>query len=159
MFARIRQVIDLEALARHRGSVFGAINHPSSSGASSSTPSSDNADSTRDNADSTSDNADSTSVDSTSVNDIVDAPYRQPTCEQMENALALEWAALDPNRPVWLEDESRAIGAVRVPDAVFAQVHFWGGGRKSRKNNTLTVPVPQFIQSSCDYKIQVEYKH
>jgi tRNA 2-selenouridine synthase len=86
-------VIDLEALARHRGSVFGAINHPST-GASSSEE----------------------------VNDSVDAPYRQPTCEQMENALAVEWAALDPNRAVWLEDESRAIGAVRVPDAVFAQV-------------------------------------
>ena len=66
---RGHQVIDLEALARHRGSVFGAINQPSTPGTQ-------------------------TGADA----GIVDTAYRQPTCEQMENDLALEWAALDPNR-------------------------------------------------------------
>lgn len=69
------QVIDLEALAHHKGSSYGAIG---------------------------------------------EAP--QPTTEHFENLL---WQALnlcDPERPIWLEDESLMIGRVKIPDAFFAQM-------------------------------------
>jgi tRNA 2-selenouridine synthase len=43
----------------------------------------------------------------------------QPTTEQFENNLASLWLALDPQKPVWLEDESRNIGRVILPDLLF----------------------------------------
>ena len=73
--AQDQQIIDLEGLARHRGSVFGGLG-------------------CRD----------------------------QPTQQQFENTLALQWHALDPHRPVWIEDESRHIGAMSVPNALFDQM-------------------------------------
>ncbi|MBF2048313.1 MAG: tRNA 2-selenouridine(34) synthase MnmH [Leptolyngbya sp. IPPAS B-1204] len=69
------QVIDLEGLANHRGSSFGALGLPP-----------------------------------------------QPSNEQFENLLALQWAKLDPNQPVWIEAESRRIGLCRIPEAVFQQM-------------------------------------
>ncbi|NJO78403.1 MAG: tRNA 2-selenouridine(34) synthase MnmH [Cyanobacteria bacterium RM1_2_2] len=74
--AQGEQVIDLEALAHHRGSSFGALGLPP-----------------------------------------------QPTTEQFENQIALQWAKLDPQRPVWLEAESRGIGQCRIPEAVFHQMN------------------------------------
>lgn len=62
------QVIDLEALARHKGSVFGGLNMP-----------------------------------------------QQPTTEQFENDLFEEIRTLDLARPVWIEDESIAIGKIFLP--------------------------------------------
>ncbi|MDX1548690.1 MAG: tRNA 2-selenouridine(34) synthase MnmH [Rhodothermales bacterium] len=69
------QVLDLEALANHQGSVFGHLGRPA-----------------------------------------------QPTQEQFENELAVRWRALDPARPVWIEDESRRLGRVVVPAALWAQM-------------------------------------
>jgi len=46
----------------------------------------------------------------------------QPTQQQFENDLALQWRALAPHRPVWIEDESRRIGDVGVPGALFNQM-------------------------------------
>lgn len=43
----------------------------------------------------------------------------QPTNEQFENLLFEEWSKLDPSKPVWLEDESRSIGAVGQPPVFF----------------------------------------
>lgn len=43
----------------------------------------------------------------------------QPTTEQFENDLFREWMALDPDRPVWLEDESRNIGKVFIPQQLW----------------------------------------
>ncbi len=62
------QVLDLEGLARHKGSAFGGLG---------------------------------------------EAP--QPTVEQFENLLHREWAATDPGRRVWVENESRSIGRVFIP--------------------------------------------
>jgi tRNA 2-selenouridine synthase len=69
------QVIDLEAIANHKGSAFG---------------------------------------------DIGQAP--QPSSEQFENDLAAEWLKLDAHRQLWLEDESRSIGTVTIPDPVFLKI-------------------------------------
>ncbi|MCK8491548.1 tRNA 2-selenouridine(34) synthase MnmH [Spirosoma sp. RP8] len=69
------QVIDLEKLAHHKGSSYGAIGQP-----------------------------------------------RQPTTEQFENSLFSQWRQLDPNRRIWLEDESRSIGSCFVPMALWQQM-------------------------------------
>jgi tRNA 2-selenouridine synthase len=66
------QVIDLEALANHKGSSFGAL-----------------------------------------------GMNPQPTQEQFENALAEVLMALDPELPVWVEFESRTIGRLVLPEALF----------------------------------------
>lgn len=72
---RGEQVIDLEALANHRGSAFGALDQP-----------------------------------------------KQPSNEQFENTLAVAWAALDTERRVWLEDESRNIGRCFLPDSFWMRM-------------------------------------
>ncbi|HEY9640832.1 MAG TPA: tRNA 2-selenouridine(34) synthase MnmH [Coleofasciculaceae cyanobacterium] len=69
------QVLDLEALAGHRGSSYGALGLPP-----------------------------------------------QPSNEQFENEIAVQWAALDCQKPVWIEAESKRIGQCRIPDALFAQM-------------------------------------
>lgn len=63
-----QQVIDLEGLAKHRGSVFGGI-----------------------------------------------PGEPQPTVEQFENNLFLQWRRLNPDLPIWIEGESQAIGSVNIP--------------------------------------------
>lgn len=68
-------VLDLEGLASHKGSAFGAIGQPA-----------------------------------------------QPTQEQFENNLAAALAALPADVPVWVEDESRQIGRLTIPPALFAQL-------------------------------------
>src|SRR5690606_39195657 len=63
------QVLDLEGIANHKGSSFGAIGLP-----------------------------------------------QQPTVEQFENLMAEQLIRFDPALPVWVENESRRIGAVIIPD-------------------------------------------
>ena len=69
------QVVDLEGLACHKGSVFGALGQPA-----------------------------------------------QPTNEQFENNLYARWSGLDLSCVVWMEDESRMIGRVTMPDPVVEQI-------------------------------------
>jgi tRNA 2-selenouridine synthase len=70
-----QQVLDLERLAFHRGSVFGGLGQP-----------------------------------------------HQPTNEQFENAIYSEWEKFDPGKHLWIEDESRIIGRVSIPDPLFDQM-------------------------------------
>jgi tRNA 2-selenouridine synthase len=51
----------------------------------------------------------------------IDQPF-QPTTEQFENNLFAAMQALDPLRPVWIEDESNAIGRVNIPKPLFVQM-------------------------------------
>ena len=69
------QVIDLEGLACHKGSAFGALGEDP-----------------------------------------------QPTTEHFANLLYDEWRKLDKNAPVWLEDESRNIGTVFMPESFYANM-------------------------------------
>jgi len=69
------QVIDLEGLANHKGSAFGALGQ-----------------------------------------------HTQPTSEYFSNLLFDRWRSVDSGRPVWLEDESRNIGSVFMPDPFYAQI-------------------------------------
>ena len=68
-------VLDLEGLAHHKGSAFGAIGQPV-----------------------------------------------QPTQEQFENNLAAALAQLPADAPIWVEDESRQIGRLTIPPALFGQL-------------------------------------
>ncbi len=71
------QVIDLEKIANHRGSAFGALGLPA-----------------------------------------------QPSNEYFENLLAEEWQKLDADRVCWLENESRSIGSIKLPEAVYDSIRF-----------------------------------
>ena len=66
------QVIDLERLANHKGSAFGALGQ-----------------------------------------------LPQPTTEQFANNLFAEWRQLKNELPLWVEDESRNIGSVFMPDTFY----------------------------------------
>ncbi|HXV98610.1 MAG TPA: tRNA 2-selenouridine(34) synthase MnmH, partial [Anaerolineae bacterium] len=45
----------------------------------------------------------------------------QPTVEHFENLLAWKLKDMDIGQPIWIENESRFIGKVRIPDALFNQ--------------------------------------
>ncbi len=90
--ARGQQVLDLEALAQHKGSAFGAIGQKP-----------------------------------------------QPGTEQFENLLFTALRQLDPAQPIWVEDESRMVGRVKLPDPFFARL----------RNSPLTfvdMPLPQRVE-------------
>ncbi len=70
-----QQVINLEGLANHKGSAFGAIGQKA-----------------------------------------------QPSTESFENLLFEELKKLNPNHPIWVEDESKSIGSVFIPDELFGQM-------------------------------------
>jgi tRNA 2-selenouridine synthase len=46
----------------------------------------------------------------------------QPSTEQFENNLFKHWFKLDPRKPIWIEDESKSIGSVSIPDEIFLQM-------------------------------------
>jgi len=69
------QVLDLEAIASHRGSSYGSLGLPP-----------------------------------------------QPTNEQFENEIAVQWAKFDPDSPIWIEAESKRIGTCRIPELLFQQM-------------------------------------
>lgn len=73
--ARGEQIIDLEALACHKGSVFGGLGQP-----------------------------------------------EQPQVEQFENDLFTQLAQMDLHRPIWIEDESNAIGRVFIPHPFWERI-------------------------------------
>ncbi len=81
------QVIDLEGLANHKGSAFGALGQ---------------------------------------------GP--QPTTEHFENLLWDTIDRLDPNKVIWIEDESRHVGSCRIHDVFFEQM---------RAAPTLFISIPQ----------------
>jgi tRNA 2-selenouridine synthase len=87
-----QQVLDLEKIACHKGSAFGAIGEKP-----------------------------------------------QPTNEQFENNLADAWLSLDFLRPIWIEDESRFIGKVNIPEALF-----------KRKQSSLTICVEMPVALRID---------
>lgn len=69
------QVVDLEGIAKHKGSAFGGLGMDG-----------------------------------------------QPTYEHFENLLARELSACDPVKRIWLENESRLIGSVKIPDILYDNI-------------------------------------
>ncbi|MCH8331600.1 MAG: tRNA 2-selenouridine(34) synthase MnmH [Bacteroidetes bacterium] len=43
----------------------------------------------------------------------------QPTTEQFENELGRLWIDMDMSKPIWVEDESKTIGTVHLPEALY----------------------------------------
>lgn len=62
----------------------------------------------------------------------------QPTNEQFENNLAKEWLKQDENQIIWLEDESKPMGRVRLVDNLFARM---------RKAPLVFINVPRAIRA------------
>ncbi len=58
----------------------------------------------------------------------------QYSTEQFENNLYEDWKKLDEGRIVWLEDESQAIGSVRLPEELYIRI---------RKSPVLKVNLPK----------------
>ena len=81
------QILDLERIACHKGSVFGGLGQET-----------------------------------------------QPTNEQFENNLYGVWQNFDFNKRIWMEDESRSIGTVTVPDPLF---------RKKCSSPMVTIEIPK----------------
>lgn len=69
---RGEQILDLEALANHRGSAFGAIGNPP-----------------------------------------------QPRQEHFENLIAHQLSKTNPAVPLWIENESRKVGSLQIPNPLF----------------------------------------
>jgi tRNA 2-selenouridine synthase len=46
----------------------------------------------------------------------------QPSNQQFENDLAMVWNVIEPDKVVWLEDESSNIGRIKLPDPIFAMM-------------------------------------
>mmetsp|Transcript_111594 Transcript_111594/g.296592 ORF Transcript_111594/g.296592 Transcript_111594/m.296592 type:complete len:540 (-) Transcript_111594:14-1633(-) len=89
------QVIDLEALACHKGSVFGHLGEEP-----------------------------------------------QPTSEHFRNLVAMEWAELDPDRFIFLEDEGAHIWEVNLPSVLYGHL------RKAQLVVQLDVPFELRVQRS-----------
>jgi tRNA 2-selenouridine synthase len=108
------QVVDLEMLARHKGSSFGGLGE-----------------------------------------------MDQPSSEQFENDLAYQIERLDPDRPVWIEHESRGIGRVFLTDSFWRYLQenpliLADPGREARLQRALamygTFEAP--LLKSCFVRIQ-----
>jgi cysteine desulfurase len=98
------QVIDLEGLACHKGSVFGALGQSA-----------------------------------------------QPTNEQFENNLYARWSELDFNRQVWIEDESRMIGRVTMPDAVAEHI---SNGTMIRVELDIFVRIQRLVKEYAEFDVK-----
>ncbi len=98
-----QQVIDLEGIAHHKGSSYGAIGQA-----------------------------------------------QQPSSEHFENLLFEQLSKLDINRPIWVEDESRKIGACYVP------LVFWQLMRKSR---VVFLDIPKSVRVERLVKEYAYYDH
>ena len=99
------QVVDLEGLACHKGSVFGALGQPA-----------------------------------------------QPTNEQFENNLYARWSELDFSRVVWMEDESRMIGRVTLPDPV---VEHLSGGTLIRIELDFRIRIRRLVGEYAGFDVQL----
>ncbi|MBK7970101.1 MAG: tRNA 2-selenouridine(34) synthase MnmH [Bacteroidetes bacterium] len=69
------QVLDLEELASHRGSAFGALGLPP-----------------------------------------------QPSNEQFENLIAMQWSRFTNQKPIWIENESRSVGSCILPENIYSLI-------------------------------------
>ncbi len=98
-----QQVIDLEKIAHHKGSAYGAMGQG-----------------------------------------------QQPTSEQFENNLAVEWMKLDFSKPLWLEDESKMIGSVSMCEPLYDKI---------RTSPVVFLEVPKHIREKRLVKEYATFEH
>ena len=58
---------------------------------------------------------------------------KQPSNEQFENELAVKLYHFKKDRPIWIENESRHLGKVKIPDCFFSQMR---KGKSTRNRKT-----------------------
>lgn len=97
------QVLDLESIAHHKGSAFGALGEEN-----------------------------------------------QNRNEQFENNLVSHIEKLDPEKPIWIEDESRTIGINTVPAGLFNQIRF---ARLVYLDTEKSFRIRRLIDDYASYKI------
>lgn len=90
------QVLDLEAIAAHRGSLLGGL-----------------------------------------------PGMPQPPQKRFDSALLAQLRAFDPARPVWVEDESKKIGRLQLPDSLYAAI-------QSAPVRTLQTPLAARVQACLE---------
>jgi len=61
----------------------------------------------------------------------------QPSNEQFENNLAADWLAMDPERLIWIEDESKPMGRVRIMDDFY---------KRMRKTPLIVLQMPRELR-------------
>jgi tRNA 2-selenouridine synthase len=61
----------------------------------------------------------------------------QPTNEQFENNLAGLWMTFDFGKPVWIEDESRFIGKLSVPETLY---------QRMQESKTICLEIPKGLR-------------
>jgi tRNA 2-selenouridine synthase len=61
----------------------------------------------------------------------------QPSNEQFENNLAGIWMTLDFGKPVWIEDESRFIGKLSVPETLY---------QRMQESKTICLEIPKRLR-------------
>lgn len=71
----------------------------------------------------------------------------QPGYEHFENLLAMEFRSFNSDTPVWLENESRLIGSVKIPDILFDNI---------RKAPVVEVSIPEEVRVD---RLLKEYGH
>ena len=98
-----QQVIDLEKLAHHKGSAYGAMGQG-----------------------------------------------KQPTSEQFENDMAVEWMKLDFSKPLWMEDESKMIGSVSMCEPLYDSI---------RNGPVIFLEVPKYIREKRLVKEYATFDH
>ncbi|CAH1788739.1 unnamed protein product [Owenia fusiformis] len=99
-----QQVIDLEELAKHKGSILG-----------------------------------------------IDADTTQPKQKYMESLLSLELSKFNSEKPVWLESESRNIGSITIPNALFSKM-------KTCKRYVLNTPMEERVKHLLtEYPYWIKY--
>lgn len=64
---------------------------------------------------------------------------KQPSTEQFENNLYKEWRKFDFSQRIWIEDESRTIGSVLLPPALYAQI-------RNKPVTFLQIPIEERIK-------------
>ena len=63
----------------------------------------------------------------------------QPTTEHFENKLYMDWRGFDFSKRIWIEDESRTIGSVLLPPALYAQI-------RNKPVTFLQIPIEERIR-------------
>jgi tRNA 2-selenouridine synthase len=63
----------------------------------------------------------------------------QPTTEQFANVLADEWMRFDISKAIWMEDESKTIGSVYLPEELFYKI---------RNSTVIFIDMPKSIRIS-----------
>jgi tRNA 2-selenouridine synthase len=87
--------------------------------------------------------------------------HMQPTTEQFENNLFFALKEMDTNKTIWLEDESRSIGKVWIPDEIYTQMRtaivvVLETSNEQRLQNLVKIYAGEFEENKEQLKFSIE---